>query len=180
MSSWNSARRKKYRASSSGVAAGAASCKQPSVPANWRARSLRVAAASGSGSVHRVAWGTWLESYSASAFARTPFARGASGSAAAPAARTGLRAIQYSWNQPICPSSHKGGFSVACCGTPCGKAQVMTSKVAKVSARLACSAAAKARASPLRAAVAASFKTVIAVTSGGVQTFTRHRHARAG
>ena len=108
-----------------------------SVASSWRCSSSRVCCASGSGSDQRVSCATRLEWYSASASGRSGRPRGASGSADAPWPRRGFRASQNSWNQPMWPSSHNGGFSSSRCGTrrP-GRACSYSAKVASVSRRL--------------------------------------------
>jgi hypothetical protein len=75
------------------------------------ASSARVRSASGSGSCQRRACATRLELYKASASARTGGERLAL--RVGPGARMalGVAPIQWSWNQPMWPSSHRGGFS---------------------------------------------------------------------
>ena len=87
---------------------------------------------------------------------RPAAARGAAGSARQPRPRSGLRAIQNSWNQPMWPSSHSGGLSSARSGTARpGRARSQAAKRASVSARLAASASARAAGPPWRASRAA-------------------------
>jgi hypothetical protein len=52
-----------------------------------------------------------------SASARMEASRVCVGSQRAPRWRCMLRAIQRSWNQPMCPSSHSGGLRSSLCGT---------------------------------------------------------------
>ena len=107
MSSWNRQSLKKYSASS------------PSLPSRSRAndacrpaaRPSRSAVAVGRRQPPAMVCATRPESNSASSPARRGAGRGASGSAAVPRCRCGLRLNHHSWNHPTCPSSHSGGFS---------------------------------------------------------------------
>ena len=111
MSSWNSARRKKYSASSSSAGGVQQFERRLERVDQVGARRLQVGQLA---AAERVAGGRrGAGSYQRVGLADRGARRGAVGSARSPRWRCTLREIQRSWNQPMWPSDHSGGSSSA-------------------------------------------------------------------